>query len=155
MQMSKGIKFLDDVDREDLIGALFTGKYLGVVRSKKGVRMFHKRGVEDLYRLLKEEPSFLEGAFVADKVVGKAAAALMVLGGVKEVFADVISEPAYNLLDGSQVFITYALKVPHIFNRNQIDLCPLENLCAAAMTAEECLPIIETFITTQTNHKTE
>ena len=61
------------------------------------IRTFSGRGVSDLYGLLTREPETLRGASVADKVVGKGAAALMVLGGVKEVYADVASAPALGL----------------------------------------------------------
>lgn len=44
------------------------------------IRTFTRRGVADLYDLLVQEPEFLHGASVADKVIGKAAASLMVLG---------------------------------------------------------------------------
>ena len=36
----------------------------------------------------------MKGAAIADKVIGKGAAALMVLGGFKTVYADIISTPA-------------------------------------------------------------
>ena len=48
------------------------------VVSNKEVRTYTHRGVDDLYRLLTQEPTFLDGAEVADRVVGKAAAAMMV-----------------------------------------------------------------------------
>ena len=51
------------------------------------MRIFRERGVADLFRLLREEPQLLRGAFIADKVVGKGAAALMVLGGGEGLFA--------------------------------------------------------------------
>ena len=36
------------------------------------MRIFRERGVADLFRLLREEPQLLRGAFIADKVVAKA-----------------------------------------------------------------------------------
>lgn len=57
------------------------------------IRTFTRRGVADLYDLLVQEPEFLHGAFVADKVIGKAAASLMVLGGVRQVYTRTI-QPA-------------------------------------------------------------
>ena len=78
---------------EDLIRLLHEGDHSLVV-ANGDVRTFDGRGVSDLYGLFKEDPGFLKGAFIADKVVGKAAAALMILRGEKEVFADIISQPA-------------------------------------------------------------
>ncbi len=134
-------------ERKNLIDYLFGEKCSCVIRNGNEIRVYHERGVKDLYRLLKEEPEFLDGAFVADKIVGKAAAALMILGGVKEVFADVISQPAYKLFGRARVHAEYTLMVPHIINRSQTDWCPLEKRCADTVSAEECLPVIENFIT--------
>ncbi len=70
---------------DELIRLLHEGGYSCVIR-KEEIRTFTQRGVADLYDLLNQHPVFLHGAQVADKVVGKAAAALMVLGGVREVW---------------------------------------------------------------------
>ena len=134
-------------ERQNMIDYLFAEKCSCVIRNGNEIRVFRERGVKDLYRLLKEEPEFLNGAFVADKVVGKAAAALMILGGVKEVFADVVSQPAYKLFVRARVHAEYTLMVPHIINRTQTNWCPLEKRCADTVSAEECLPLIESFIT--------
>ena len=40
------------------------------MRNGDTIRIFRERGVRDLWRLLHEEPELLDGAFVADKVVG-------------------------------------------------------------------------------------
>lgn len=40
------------------------------------VATFDSRGVADLFNLLNDDPEFMQGADVADKVVGKGAAAL-------------------------------------------------------------------------------
>lgn len=138
-------------ERQEMIDYLHTEKCSCVIRNGKEIRVFRERGVKDLYRLLKEEPEFLRGAFIADKVVGKAAAALMILGGVSEVFTDVVSQPAYKLFVRARVHAEYTRMVPHIVNRTQTDWCPLERRCAIAITAEDCLPEIEAFIESTNN----
>ena len=70
------------MQRQNVIDCLFIENCSCVIRNGDTVRIFHERGIKDLFRLLKTEREFLDGAFVADKVVGKGAAALMVLGGV-------------------------------------------------------------------------
>lgn len=134
-------------EEQNLIDYLFAEKCSCVLRNNNEVRLFHGRGVADLYRLLKEEPEFLDGAFAVDKVVGKAAAALMILGGVRKVFADVISRPAHNLFRESRIKVNFTIEVSHIINRSGTDWCPLEKLCKNAVSAEECLPIITDFVT--------
>lgn len=137
---------ISGAERQEMIDYLHTEQCSCVIRNGDEIRVFRERGVKDLYRLLKEEPGFLGGAFIADKVVGKAAAALMILGGVNEVFADVVSQPAYKLFGRARVHAEYTRMVPHIINRTQTDWCPLERNCANAVSAEECLPIIDDFI---------
>lgn len=83
----------------DLIDILHE-EHHSLVVANGDVCTFDGRGISDLYNLLSEDPEFLRGASVADKVVGKGAAALMILGGVKEVFADVVSRPALFTLSG-------------------------------------------------------
>ena len=132
--------------KEQTIGLLFAEKCSCVVRNGDEVRIFRERGVKDLYRLLREEPQLLDGAFVADKVVGKGAAALMILGGGGELHADVISRPARLLLAASPVHVSYTLEVPYIVNRTRTGQCPVETLCRDCATAAEALPLIRNFI---------
>ena len=135
-----------DLQHRQLIDRLHAERCSCVIGNGGQTRLFRERGVADLYRLLTEEPALLDGAFVADKVVGKGAAALMILGGVKEVYADTISTPALELLTARGVRTTYALEVPHIVDRTQTDWCPVEKLCRDCRTAEECLEPIRDFI---------
>lgn len=132
--------------KEQAIGLLFAEKCSCVIRNGDSVRIFRERGVADLYRLLHEEPALLRGAFVADKVVGKGAAALMVLGGVEAIFADVVSRPALELLAGAGIAVEYTVVVQNIANRAGTGICPVEQLCERAESAAECLPLIEGFI---------
>lgn len=128
-----------------LIEILRSGNHSLVVAGSE-IRTFDGRGIADLYRLFTLEPDFLAGASVADKVVGKGAAALMVLGGVKEVYAGVASSAALTLLHNSGVAARCDLEVPHIINRKGDGICPVETLCSDCSTAAECLPRIEQFM---------
>ncbi len=133
-------------DKQDVVDRLFAERCSCVIRYGDEVRSFHERGVRDLYRLLRDDPAFLRGAFVADKVVGKGAAALMILGGVEALFAEVVSRPALELLDGAGVHAEWGAVVPHVINRAGTGICPVERLCAPCATAAECLPRIEAFL---------
>ena len=135
-------------ERQFLIDTLFRERCSCVIRSGDVIRIFRERGVKDLFRLLKEEPVMLRGAFIADKVVGEAAAALMVLGGVRELFADVISHSALELLARYRVRVSYTVAVDHIINRTRTGWCPMEIRCRECTTADECLEQIEDFMKT-------
>lgn len=114
----------------------------------KGDRLFSffGRGVSDLLKVLETEPAILKGAFVADKVVGKAAAALMIAGGVAGIHAVIISRPALDLLNRYNVKVVFETLSEHIINRSGTDWCPLERLCFGSDDAAECVSIIKGFV---------
>lgn len=63
---------------------------------------------------------------LCDKVVGKAAAYLHIILGVREIYADVISEPAKKLLEDNNVVVNAAEIVPEILNDAKDGPHPLE-----------------------------
>lgn len=67
---------------ESIIDILHKGGYSCVMKNREEVRTFTQRGVADLYDLYQADSAFMKGAAIADKVIGKGAAALMVLGGL-------------------------------------------------------------------------
>lgn len=133
-------------DKRRCIDELHRGGWSCVIFGGGQMRTFSRRGVADLLHLLHEEPEILRGAFVADKVVGKGAAALMVLGGVAELYTDAISTPARTLLEQNGTAVEAAAESPNIRNRAGDGICPVEALCADCRTAAECLPLIEGFV---------
>ena len=132
---------------DELIRILHESGCSLALRSGAGeTRTFRRRGVADLYDLLKDEPELLRGAIITDKVVGKGAAALMALGKVARLHADVISQGALELLGEEGVEVAYGALVPNIINRRGDGICPVETLCKNCRTAEECYPLIKEFI---------
>ncbi len=112
------------------------------------------RGISDLAHLVlygnagsKKKP--LQGLYVADKVVGKGAAALLVVGGARRVHAQLISEPALQMLNDARIRVSCDKRVPAIRNRDNSGPCPVEALCAPCRTAEECVPLIRKFVEEQ------
>ena len=86
-------------------------------------------GVSPLTEWLRKDPELLRGASIADRVIGKAAALLMLYAGVKEVYADVISEHAAVCLGERCVPFHEGERVPYIVNRTHTGMCPMEKLC--------------------------
>ena len=116
------------------------------VMSNQEVRTFEKRGVDDLYELLTQEPDFLRGADVADRVVGKAVAALLVKGGVQHVHADLISLSALMLLREAGIDTEYDQVVTYIKNSHLTDWCPVEALCYNKETVDQVLSVVKQFV---------
>lgn len=130
---------------KEIISILHEGNYSCVVRNG-GIHTFNRRGVADLFDLLELHPELLKGADVADKAVGKGAAALLVLGGVSGVYADVMSEPALCLLRHHGIGASFGLLVPFMENRTRTGWCPVELLCRDLPSPEECLSAIRDFM---------
>ncbi len=126
---------------EELAEVLHRGSHSLVLLHGGEIYAYDGRGVSDLLRLLDTAPHLLSGAVVADKVVGKAAAAIMLAGGVRTLYADVISRQALQLLAsaGPHADVTYAMVTDHIVNRLRTGWCPMELACRDCSTAAECV----------------
>lgn len=129
----------------DVVRLLKEGNHSLVVAGRD-VQTFDGRGVADLYDLLSCGSGILYGSSVADKVVGKGAAALMVLGGVSDVYAEIVSMPALKMLKDNGIAVSFAQVVPNIINRSGDGLCPVEKMCLDCLTAADCLPLIRDFM---------
>lgn len=116
---------------------------LVVSRSPETVACYYQKGVRDLAHLYRHEPAMLRGASIADKVIGKAAAGYVVLSGVKEVYAEVMSRQALPILDEAHIPYTYGTLVDHIVLPTDSDRCPLEQIVAPALTASEIVSMLE------------
>lgn len=127
-----------------LIARLHQDKCSCVIRNQV-IRTFNRRGIDDFYQLLKEEPETLMGAEVADRVIGKAIAAIMVKGGVRRVYADLISLSALILLRNAGISTDYQQLVTYIKNRRHTGWCPVEAMCYNGQTVDEIMPIIDRF----------
>lgn len=130
-----------------LITTLHQGAYSCVIRQGDVIRTFRQRGVADLWQLCQSDEHFLQGALIADKVIGKGAAALMIHGGVNQVYADVISQPALALLQTHGIDTSYTQLTDRILNRRADGLCPVETLCVDLESIADMLTAINNFIT--------
>ena len=97
-----------------------------VIVGENDVYTSTKHGVAPLLEILYGGNDVIKNSFVADKVVGKAAALLMVKGGVKEVYADIISSHALDVFEKYKVKAYYDNLVEYIINRDKTGMCPME-----------------------------
>ena len=117
-----------------------------IYKSDASVIVSDDRGVAPLMKLLNEDKEQLRDSMIADKVIGKAAALLMVYGKVKEVFTPTISVPAIEVFKNHNVKITYDKIVERIINRKGDGLCPMETLCLNTDNPEEAFFKVNEFI---------
>lgn len=83
-------------------------------------------GIKPLMTRLRVNKSAFAGGVIADKIVGKAAAMMAVLGKAEAVHGEVMSESARQFLEGCGIEYTYGTLVPYIENRTKTGRCPME-----------------------------
>lgn len=125
---------------QQLIEILRREKCSLVVKNHGIVTTYSKPGVRDLEHLLDHEPEVLHGAVIADKVIGKAAAAMVVVGGVKGLYAEVMSKKAIPFLEEAGIAYSYGTLVDTI--KEEGDRCQLEKITSPATTPEETVALL-------------
>ena len=105
---------------------LAEGDYTCVVCCAGKVYTATERGVRPLLGWLNDGTPLALGV-AADRVVGKAAAFLYVLLGVKTVYAPIMSAPARDTLRSNGIEAFADSIVPAIRNRTDTGFCPMES----------------------------
>ncbi|BEP29651.1 DUF1893 domain-containing protein [Helicovermis profundi] len=120
------------MNNSDLVLAkeiLYKNNYkICVVKNDALIFFSEDRGILPMYKLVREMYPSLEGASIADRVVGRAAALLSVYAKVQNVYSEIISEGAIDILQKNSILVSYNKKVRNIKNRDRTDLCPVEKL---------------------------
>ncbi len=98
---------------QELIDTLHTEQCSLVILHEGNINTYDGHGVRRLYNIINEEPEQFLEAKVAVKAVGRSAARMMVEGGVAEVYADIISQQAYDVLTDANIVVNYEKKVDH------------------------------------------
>jgi len=114
-----------------------------LVKENEIVNTSRKNGLLPILDLYNNDKSILESAIVADKVIGKAAALILKEANIKELYAELISENAIELLDKTNIKYRYNKKVREIRNRDNTDICPMEELALESNNADELIEKIK------------
>lgn len=101
-----------------------------------------ERSVQPLLDWMNSGNNYM-GYMVADKVVGRAAAFIDIAMGIREVYAEVMSEGAKELLEKNHVAAYADTIIPQIMNHDKSDVCPLEKAVEGIENAAEALMPIE------------
>lgn len=84
-----------------------------------------ERGIRPLVRWIDSGEDF-RGFCAADRIVGKAAAWLYLLLGIRELYAAVLSRSAARLLEEREIPFSYGVLTEEIINRKKTGQCPME-----------------------------
>ena len=89
---------------------------LVVMFENGNIEEYYNPRVKDIVSILKENKNALKNAIIADKVIGKVAASLIIVAGVKEIYANTISNFAIPVLEKNNVKYEYKNKAEYIIN---------------------------------------
>lgn len=117
---------------------LESGSHTCVVCKEDSVYTTSQRGVAPLLNWL-DDGVDLKGYSAADRVVGRGAAFLYCLLGVKEVYAKVMSHPAAQVLRSHHIHASADTFVEGIINRAGTGPCPFEAAVMDIQDAEAAL----------------
>ncbi|MBP5584218.1 MAG: DUF1893 domain-containing protein [Bacteroidales bacterium] len=98
-----------------------------VVSNNDSISRHASPRVDDLMRLVITEPERLQGAVVADRQVGNAAASLLACGGVSEVHTNYATQSAKRILEQAGVKLVYVREGDMIYRTDSTGQCPMDS----------------------------
>lgn len=104
-----------------------TNASLVVLYANGECKEYYKNRINDIKEILQNDKLALRGATIADKVIGKVASSVLVVAGVKEIYADIISKFAITVLEDNNINYKYNNLVDYIQNNDKTGMCPMEN----------------------------
>ncbi len=131
------------VDGRVLVKKLLKDKKASLIVVKEGNILYvgYNHGLRDLAFLIRSSPRMLNRAYIADKVVGKAAAIILTYHKVSYVYALVLSKYGLKVLAQEGIPYEYEELVSSIRNPKG-DLCPFERLVLDIDDLEEAYNIL-------------
>lgn len=117
---------------------LYSADYTCVLYDGNNYHTNKKRGVAPLLEWLDDENDYSVFS-AADKVIGRGAAFLYLLMGIKSIYVKVISQPSLDLLTENGVSVEYDQLVPAIRNRDNTGFCPIESAVTGIDNPQDAL----------------
>lgn len=111
-------RYLDELERTGSSLMIYSGGRLVFQSISKGIKP-HLEAIERL-------GATLQGSVMADKIVGRAAALLILYSGASEAHAALVSTPGRQVLEQHGLPFTYAQETPHIKMEDGRIYCPFE-----------------------------
>jgi hypothetical protein len=91
-------------------------------------------GFLDAIATLKDQ---LDGASLADRVAGRAIALLCVYAKIKEIYAQILSRKAQEVLKQNQIHCQWSEIVDNILDQTKTDICPFEKAAEQLSNPQE------------------
>ena len=119
---------------------------IAVVKNGKLLYKSKEKGIKPMYILATEMKEICSGGSIADRVIGKGAAMLCKYIGTKEIYAQLISNSAIEVLKEGNIIYSYDKICPYIRNRDKTDLCPIEKIATNVKDEDILLGRIQEFL---------
>lgn len=103
-----------------------TNASLVVLYANGECRAYYQNRIKDIKEILQQDNMALEGAIIADKMIGKVAGSILTVAGVKEIYADVMSQYAIPVLEENGVKYEYKNLTDYVQNNDKTGMCPME-----------------------------
>lgn len=91
------------------------------------IKEYYNKRVVDIVSILKENKNALKGAVVADKIIGKVAASLLIKGGIEALYANTLSSCGEKVLIDNGIYYECSNKTEYVINNDKTGMCPMEN----------------------------
>lgn len=101
---------------------------LSIVKNAEVIFETASHGISGFLEAIEKLGDKLEGASVADRVVGKAIALLCVYARVKAIYATTLSEKAKVVFEKHAVYHEWCILVENILDFDKVGMCPFEKL---------------------------
>ena len=101
--------------------------------------------IRPLVTLADNFPEYFKDGAVADRVIGRGAASIIVTMGAKEAYGKLMSIPGKKMLEDAGIEVSYGLLTENIENMRRDGLCPLETRVADIEDVEECAKSVREF----------
>lgn len=114
----------------DIAKDLLQKENFTLVVVKNGEILFtsNDKGIKPMYTLVKELKEEVKDASIADRVIGRGAALLSQYLKIKEVYSNLISKSAIEVLELEGIEYTFLELCDSIKNRDKTGLCPIETI---------------------------
>ena len=119
-----------------------SGTYCCIVCKDGQITPLTGKGVSPLLDLLDAPGQILKGAAVADRIIGKASAWILVYAGAAAVYAPVMSRGAEKIFERFKVPSEYDVLTDRIIRRDGNGTCPMELAVGEINDAKEAVEAV-------------
>ena len=119
-----------------------TGNSLMIYKNNELIFESNLKGIRPHLKAINELGLELRDSLMVDKILGRAAAFLVIYSGAAETIAVVVSTPGKRVLEKYGIRFSYREEVPHIKMENGVIYCPFERMVQGIQDPKEAYEAI-------------